>query len=208
MTAIPAPGFADPQRDAQQTFRAVLEALARPGTRQPLTGSVESPVALGPALTAVALTLFDEQSPVHLAGDLATDDATRAHLAFHTGAPLDAPLAEAMFVVTRPADLPRLAELREGTDEAPHLSATVLIDARGAYATEQRWTATGPGIQTTQTIVADWAPEDFLAQWDEIHARFPRGVDLVLVGDDHLMGLPRTTRLTPVADPTTPAEGA
>jgi alpha-D-ribose 1-methylphosphonate 5-triphosphate synthase subunit PhnH len=194
-TAIPAPGFADPTRDAQRAFRAILDALAHPARRSPLVGPSEPPAALGHGLAAVALTLFDEAGAVWLGGDLGADAATRDWLAFHTGARLVDSPADAAFVVTAPTALPELDALEAGTDEAPHLGATVVLDVRGASGTA-RFTATGPGIETTAALDAPWAPPGFGDAWRRNHGRFPRGVDLLLVDAGGVIGLPRTTQLT------------
>ena len=69
-SAFPAPGFADPTRDAQRAFRAVLDALAHPARSFPLAGPADPPAALGPGLAAVALTLLDEDCAVWLGGAL------------------------------------------------------------------------------------------------------------------------------------------
>jgi alpha-D-ribose 1-methylphosphonate 5-triphosphate synthase subunit PhnH len=190
---IPAPGFADPTRDAQRTFRAVLDALAHPTRPYPLAGPARPPAGLGPGLAAVALTLLDESCATWL-GHLGTDTETAAWLGFHTGTRLVGDPAEAQFVVADPAALPPLAALRGGTDEAPHLSATVLLDVRGAVGTA-RFRATGPGIDGSALLAAPWADADFLPRWTANHAGFPRGVDLLLVGEDTVAALPRTTRL-------------
>ncbi|MCW0215957.1 MAG: phosphonate C-P lyase system protein PhnH [Pseudonocardia sp.] len=193
---IPAPGFADPTRDAQRAFRAVLDALAHPTRSYPLGGPAQPPPALGRGLGAVALTLLDEGCATWLAGPLGTDAETATWLAFHTGTRLVTDPADAQFVVADPASLPPLARLRCGTDEAPHHSATVLLDVRGATGTA-RFSATGPGIDGTADLTAPWADAGFLPQWTANTAAFPRGVDLLLVGEDTVAALPRTTRLHP-----------
>ena len=114
-----APGFADPTRDAQRAFRAVLDALAHPTRPFPLAGPADPPAALGPGLAAVALTLLDEDCAVWLGGALASDAEVAAWLAFHTGARRANAAAEADFVIADPAALPPLASLALGTDEAP-----------------------------------------------------------------------------------------
>ena len=57
------PGFADPVGDAQKTFRAVLEAMARPGTIvvPPVVAAAPSPLA--PVTAAVQLSLAEHVTP-------------------------------------------------------------------------------------------------------------------------------------------------
>ena len=197
--AVPAAGFTDPPRDAQRAFRAVLNALAHPTRSYPLAGPADSPAALGPGLAAVALTLLDEACTVWLGGALARDADVTAWLAFHTGArPVDA-VAGAGFVIAAPDALPPLASLALGTDEAPHLSATVVLDVRGRTG-PARFTAQGPGIDGTATLAAPWAPDGFADTWRGNTELFPRGVDLLLVDEDTVTAVPRTIRLT-VTDP-------
>ena len=213
--AVPAPGFADPTRDAQRAFRAVLDALAHPARPFPLAGPAEPPAALGRGLAAVALTLLDEDCAVWLGGTLACDAEVTAWLAFHTGARRVAAAAEAGFVIAVPEALPPLESLALGTDEAPHRSATVVLDVRGCVASPNtvppntgppntgplntgpaRFTARGPGIDGTAQLGAPWATDNFADAWQRNTELFPRGVDLLLVDSGTVTGLPRTTRLT------------
>lgn len=202
--ALPAPGFADPTRDAQRAFRAILDALARPTRPHPLRGPAEPPAVLGPGLAAVALTLLDEDSVVWLGGSLGSDAETAAWLAFHTGARRVDDPAAADFVIATPDALPPLASLALGTDEAPHLSATVVLDVRdntgrdgaGQGAGPVRFSAQGPGIDGTAALAAPWARDGFADAWQQNTELFPRGVDLLLVDSGTVTGLPRTTRLT------------
>jgi len=107
-----------------------------------------------------------------------------------------------------------------GTDEAPHLSATVVLDVRGyanpaaapatgaaAAATgpaaglaagAARFTMRGPGIDGSAELAAPWAPEGFAEAWQRNTELFPRGVDLLLVDSGTVTGLPRTTLLAEV----------
>jgi alpha-D-ribose 1-methylphosphonate 5-triphosphate synthase subunit PhnH len=199
-TASPLPGFADPARDAQRAFRAVLDALAHPTRSFPLAGPADPPAALGPGLAAVALTLLDEDCAVWLGGALADDAEVADWLAFHTGARRVNAAGEADFLIAGPAALPPLASLAPGTDEAPHLSATVVLDVRGSTgfpdAVPARFCARGPGIDGTATLAAPWAADGFSAEWRRNTRIFPRGVDLLLVDDDTVAALPRTTCLT------------
>ncbi|MCG7309827.1 phosphonate C-P lyase system protein PhnH [Brachybacterium sp. ACRRE] len=223
--SVPAPGLEDPTRDSQQVFRAALEALARPGAPQSVAGPAGAPDALGPALAGVLLTLLDAESPVHLAGGLGEDEDVRTHLSFHTGAPIVEDAARADMIVAAPADVPRLGGLSLGTDEAPHRSATVIIDARatgtgadtgtgagtapsaGTAPNSPALEATGPGIESTVVLRTPWARPGLIEERARLAELFPRGVDLLVVAENTILGLPRTTRLrTAAAQPTTPEE--
>lgn len=202
---VPAPGFRDATRGAQAAFRALLDALAHPTRIHPLAGPAEAPAGLGPGLGAVALTVLDEESALWLDPRRAADAEVVDWLTFHTGARIVADAADAVFVVADPASLPPLAELAAGTDEEPHRSATVLLDVRGVRdvrdaAGTTRLRAEGPGIDGHAIADAPWADDAFLDAWRENGARFPRGVDLLLVDSGSVAGLPRTTRLR-AADP-------
>lgn len=192
--AFPGPGFADPARDAQRAFRAVLDALSHPTRRYPLTGPAEPPAALGRGLAAIALALLDEECAVWLGGALGHDAEVASWLAFHTGAGC-ADSAAAGFVITSPGALPPLESLALGTDEAPHRSGTVVLDVRGCTGTA-RFTARGPGINGTATLAAPWAPDGFANAWHRNTGLFPRGVDLLLVDADTVTAVPRSTRLS------------
>ena len=54
----------------------------------------------------------------------------------------------------------------------------------------------GPGIKDQLTTELPLPDGDFLDQWAENRTRFPRGVDLLLVRDGTVVGLPRTTRIS------------
>ena len=81
--SISLPGFEDPVRDAQVTFRAVLDAMARPGRLHNVGQSLTAPAPLYRATAAVLLTLIDNETPLWL--DPAASTA-RDWLAFHCGA--------------------------------------------------------------------------------------------------------------------------
>ena len=61
-----APGFADPVFDSQATFRAALDALARPGRVAALPPVLTPPAPLNPATAALCLTLADLDTPLWL----------------------------------------------------------------------------------------------------------------------------------------------
>lgn len=199
-TTIPAAGFDDPVRDAQRIFRATLEALARPTLPQKVEPGVLPPAPLSPMAGAVVLALCDAQTPVWLDPALRFTGDVEAWVRFHTGAPIVDDTADALFCVAScPSALPPLHELPQGTDEEPHRSATVVIDAADSKPAGS-FVVTGPGVNGTAQWDGAGLPAgrgtDFLAMWDTNTRRFPRGVDLIFAADGEIRGLPRTTKLT------------
>lgn len=188
-----AAGFADPVHDAQHTFRVALQAFARPTVPQPLsTDALGAPTLPDPA-AALLLALSDQTTPVWIDERL-DGEGIGAWLAFHTGAPRAVGPAEAAFAVAADSrSLPPFEAFHVGTDLDPHLSTTIIAIA-GAGATIDV-TADGPGFPAP----AAWrAPltADAIEGWAANTAAFPSGVDLLLVDDRAITGLPRTTRLT------------
>jgi len=209
---IPKPGFADATRESQAAFRAVLDALAHPTKTYEIAGPQQAPAGLGGGLGAVALTVLDEDATVWLGGALSGDAEAIAWLGFHTGARVTEDQASADFAFVTPAALPALDSFGLGTDEAPHLSTTIVLDVRGVECDSPRevhhFTATGPGINVEAELDAPWADSvtDFLAQWRANARLFPRGVDLLIVDEDSVEALPRTTQLRALTPATTTQE--
>lgn len=126
-----AAAFADPVHESQAAFRAVMNALARPGTIQPIAGLAEAPAPLSPVAAAVALALADYETPVHLDGPLAAAPDVAAYLTFHTGARLTLePQRAAFALVSAPAALTSLEAFALGTDIYPDRSTTLILQVK------------------------------------------------------------------------------
>jgi alpha-D-ribose 1-methylphosphonate 5-triphosphate synthase subunit PhnH len=186
---IELPGFADPVGEAQATFRATLDAMARPGRLYRAGEHLTSPAPLDPATAAVLLTLVDNETPLWL--DAA---AAAAHdwLAFHCGAQVVKTPTDAAFAVA--LSLPDLATLPAGSHEAPEDSATLILQIR-ALGTGVRYRLSGPGLREPALLAADGLPADFAAIWQRNHALYPRGVDIVLCSGTTLAALPRSVSI-------------
>lgn len=183
------PGFADPVPDAQSCFRALLEAMARPGRVQRIKALPEAPVPLAPAAAAALLTLADAETPVWTDGG----PAAEAWLRFHAGCPLVAGPGDAAFLLAV-GGMPALASLEAGTEEEPHRSATLILQV-AALEQGEGWHLSGPGIEHVHRLRVEGLPPGFLAEWSANAARFPRGADLLLCAGTRLAALPRTTRI-------------
>ena len=82
------PGFVDKVLSAQSTFRSVMDAMARPGSVRRIVPGAGTPGPMMRGTAAIALTLFDHDTPIWLdAAMSATPDAAK-WLKFHTSAPV------------------------------------------------------------------------------------------------------------------------
>lgn len=179
-------GFAAPATDAAHAFRAVMEAMARPGSRQPITGA-QPPAPISTAAGAVLLTLCDTDTPLYLAG-AADCEALRGWIAFHTGAPLVGPGDCAFALGTWDALLP-LSAYPVGTSEYPDRSATLIVDHPDWLGPEA--TLRGPGIRDAATL-----PLPDLTAFQANSAMFPLGLDFIFTCGDQIAALPRSTRVS------------
>ena len=189
-------GFADPVMQSQTVFRAVMDALANPGTAQNLVASRSMASHWDPQLVSILLTLSDHDTPIWLSPRLATDANVREFINFHTGAPIVTDVAKAIFAFVAHVDEPpALSQFNLGTQEYPDRSTTIVL-AVEALSGGDALTTVGPGIKDHGHIAPVGLPADFIDQWAQNRELFPRGIDLLLVADGQVMGLPRSTRIS------------
>ena len=188
-----APGFQDPPLDSQRVFRSVLQAMARPGQLQVLDRLPEAPTPLSAATAAVALALFDLETPIWLSEELRGSAAD--YLAFHTGAPRVGAIGEARFVLIGNGEvLPDLTAIDLGDAEYPERAATLIIQVeRLASGAGRR--LRGPGIAGHVDLAVAGLDDGFWPAFALNRKRFPLGFDSFLVAGDTLVGLPRSTIL-------------
>lgn len=187
--------FADPVHEAQRAFRAVMNALARPGTIQPVAGLADAPAPLSPVAAAVALTLADYETPLFLDAPLAGNPDVARYIAFHTGARIATAPSQASFaLIADAASVADFADFALGTDTYPDRSTTLILQMESLTAGPEL-ILSGPGIKQETPLNASGLPSDIVARFTANRALFPRGVDLVLAGPDAVAALPRTTRI-------------
>jgi alpha-D-ribose 1-methylphosphonate 5-triphosphate synthase subunit PhnH len=185
------PGFTDPVRDAQQTFRALLDACARPGIPSAITAEIVPPAGLTAACAAACLTLFDLDVRIWL--QPCFDPSVKNWLQFHTGCQFVAESDRADFAVIQQIEtLPELSHFNCGTHEQPEASTTLLIQI-ASWEGGQPVVLTGPGI-LEQRIVTPHLAGSFWQQCEINHRSYPLGIDVFLFAKDDVIGLPRTTR--------------
>lgn len=178
-------GFRDAPVQSAQAFRAVLEAMARPGTIRRVAGA-RPPEPLSVAAGVVLLTLCDGTTPLFLAGP-ANAPAMRDWVAFHIGAPLVA-AEEAAFALGRWEDLQPVTRFRIGQPDYPDRSATLIVETDRL--SNHGPALTGPGIES-----ATWLNLPETAAFRANRALFPLGFDTIFTAGDCLAGLPRSTRV-------------
>ena len=188
-------GFANPVFDAQTSFRAIMDALANPGTAHKLAETALAQGPLSAELASTLLTLSDADTHIWLSDSLRTAPV-EAFIAFHTGAPLTREPGRATFALVANVDeLPRFDQFNLGTQEYPDRSTTIVL-AVPALSGGPDMLLRGPGINDHIHCSPAGLPEDFLTQWADNRELFPRGIDLLLVSDGQVMGLPRSTRIS------------
>ena len=188
-------GFADKVLSAQSTFRSVMSAMARPGSVQPIAVSVGAPDGMMRGTAAVALTLFDHDTPIWLDGAMAATSEVARWLKFHTSAPVVGDASIASFALIGDAkNLPALDRFAFGSNEYPDRSTTLIVQVE-SLSQGAAYELRGPGVDGTAILQATIQPRDLFARLAINATLFPRGIDVVLVDDASIVAIPRTTRV-------------
>ena len=178
-------GFATPAVDAANAFRAAMNAMARPGRLQEISGA-QPPAGISPAAGCLLLTLCDPETGIFLAPDV-DSPALRSWLAFHTGAPFMA-ADRADFALGSWEALMPLSTYRIGTTEYPDRSTTLIVELPEFAAPNA--SLTGPGIKDSMSFAL---PDVAACQGNA--AQFPLGVDFFFTSGAQLAALPRSTSI-------------
>jgi alpha-D-ribose 1-methylphosphonate 5-triphosphate synthase subunit PhnH len=188
-------GFADKVLSAQSTFRSVMDAMARPGSIQRIASAAGTPATMMRGTAALALTLFDHDTPVWLDSRMSATADIAKWLKFHTSAPVVADSSIASFaLVGSPENLPALDRFAFGSNEYPDRSTTLVLQVE-SLTDGPMLELQGPGIDGTAALRASIQPQDLFERLAINAALVPRGIDVVLVHDDSIVAVPRTTRL-------------
>jgi alpha-D-ribose 1-methylphosphonate 5-triphosphate synthase subunit PhnH len=188
-------GFVDKVLSAQSTFRSVMDAMARPGSVQRVEAVAGEPAGVMRGTAAIALTLFDHDTPIWLDARMSQTSAVAKWLKFHTSAPVTADSSIASFALIGDAPgLPALERFAFGSNEYPDRSTTLILQVE-SLTTGPAFELRGPGIDGTIVLQATIQPPDLFERLAINQTLFPRGVDVVLVHDDVIVAIPRTARL-------------
>jgi alpha-D-ribose 1-methylphosphonate 5-triphosphate synthase subunit PhnH len=188
-------GFADKVISAQSTFRSVMDAMARPGSVQRIAAAAGTPMPMMRGTAAIALTLFDHDTPIWLDPLMSETSDVAKWLKFHTSAPVVQDSSICSFALIGDGSaLPGLDRFSFGTGEYPDRSTTLILQVE-SLAEGAIFELRGPGIDGTAVLQAAIQPPDLFDRLSINEALFPRGIDVVLVCDDAIVAIPRTTRL-------------
>ena len=193
-------GFADKVLSAQSTFRYVMDAMARPGSVHSIVTAGGAPAAMMRGTAAIALTLFDHDTPVWLDPAMSGTSEVKKWLKFHTGAPVIADSSVCSFaLIGDPRALPALERFAFGSNEYPDRSTTLILQV-ASLTQGPAYELRGPGIDGSAVLNATFEPRDLFDRLAINAALFPRGIDVVLVAGDAIAAIPRTTRLAGQGD--------
>jgi alpha-D-ribose 1-methylphosphonate 5-triphosphate synthase subunit PhnH len=187
----------------QSHFRALLNAMARPGTICELTDTeIDHPAALDAAAVAVALALLDADvtySCSHLG-----EDADR-FIARRTSAK-SVPAVDANFIfvdAASPTAIARIENADSGSALEPEASATIIAAvhdlSQTAHAGTKAIRLTGPGIESESVVYVSGPVEAFVNAVAAKNATFPFGVDVLMTcapagRPARVVAIPRTAR--------------
>jgi len=204
--------FSNPVAHSQQAFRLILRAMSEPGERvccgSLLANAPEiNQSGIADASFITALTLLDQDTKIWLSPTMSQADFI-ANLRFHCGSPLVSSAAVADFVFMSVAEWSSLAGFKQGCEENPHHSATLIIQCAQQFADEREnqnedlqnsglktLTLSGPGIPGQRSVQLPGIIDKHLALLQQNYQIFPLGRDLLFTFGSYLMAIPRSTRL-------------
>ncbi len=191
MAATPfAKGLTNPSLSAQQAFRRLLDAWARPGSRADFSGLAGTPDALDGASAVIALTLVDQDTPVWLSE---SSFASADWLRFHCGCRILDDPSKATFAFLSSGEADDLKAFNPGTALSPELGATLVIRTNGLDRGVPL-TLMGPGIEKAYTIHPQGINKSLWSERNALAQLLPAGLDMVLTSGWEALCLPRTTK--------------
>ena len=190
---VVSPGFENPPSHAALSFRAILNAMSRPGMVLSTPVMLPQVDGFNPVSGMIALTLCDHETVVWL--DPGFDTAVGDYIAFHCGCLVTSDIHEADFAFFKACpDTRQLKALKSGTPDYPDRSATAVIQVEG-FNNPANVRLAGPGIKGSTWFGANGFEPDFWGWWRQNNVSFPLGTDVIFSSGDAVAALPRTTRV-------------
>lgn len=175
-------------------FRAILGSFSKPAVSTSIVKVQSAPSPLLPTTAAIALTLFDYQTPIWLSAELNTD-AVRKFLRFQTGAPLTADPAAASFAIVALAETQNeWPNFNLGSHEYPDRSTTVILQVP-SLTTGDAVRVSGPGLKDPVDFHVAKSTPDFWQHIQMNNSLFPIGNDFMFASPNVIAALPRSASI-------------
>ena len=185
-------GFLNPVHDSQQWYRAVLEAMSRPGMLCAATGAEHIPSApstLNPTTAALALTLLDHEVNVWVQQP---EDELGQWIQFHCGCVIQPTPTLADFTIIQDGSaLPDFTQFSIGTAEYPDRSTTLIIQVE-SFERGKIVYLSGPGILSEVPLQVEGLDDLFWKTQETNTTLFPQGFDTVLAAPEGIVCIPRS----------------
>lgn len=179
--------------DSSRNFRAILDAMARPGHALAFNPEGDAPAPLLAGVATIVQTLCDFQSPIWLGQEFATSDISR-FIKFHTGAALtEDPELASFALLQASATMPKLSTFAQGCHEYPDRSTTLIIQVDGFTGDSVQFS--GPGLKGQVNFGARGLSREFWQQMISNNLQYPLGLDVIFVSKAAIACCPRSTRV-------------
>lgn len=184
--------------DSQRSFRALLEAMSRPGTivRLPVPEYHSTPAGLLPHSLTVALTLCDTRVTLGwILPASADEELWREYFTLNLSSPI-VDEAHADFVICAGGEFrSEFSTLRVGEPEYPEHGATAIVQVAGFHgAAATPLGLSGPGIDGATKLPIDGLDRRLVDARNTLCREYPIGIDLFfLAPSGEVASIPRST---------------
>jgi alpha-D-ribose 1-methylphosphonate 5-triphosphate synthase subunit PhnH len=183
----------------QDTFRVLMDCLARPGKINWLADQgLTPPPGLYAYSALILVTLLDGEIPF---ATLTGNESWNEYIRLNTGAPLgDVAEAEIILADGR-LDIPAIADVNRGELLAPEKGATLIFQVdrieESPICGYTGVTLQGPGVNFVRDIYLSGMALSHWPRLRHLNREYPLGVDLFLVAaDGRVAGIPRSNRFS------------
>ncbi len=181
----------DSQKNAR-AFRAILDAMARPGQPRLLPCLVEELTPAHATSLSILLSLGDHLTSIYLDSEFKLPEIEKL-IRFHTGSRLTDDCASADFALLSAGTAgEHLDQWKLGTLEYPDQSTTLIFQT-ASFTTGLPVEFAGPGLKAPMVAhIADMSSAFWVAR-AKANAGFPLGLDMIFASPDQILGCPRSS---------------
>ncbi|MEM7109901.1 MAG: phosphonate C-P lyase system protein PhnH [Bacteroidota bacterium] len=184
--------------EAQEHFRIIMDAMARPGSIHKLDGGIEELEGVNKATCLVAFTLLDSNVTFYQRFSETFDE----YLILNTSSsPAQAEQADFLFLNGNEEMDQVIEQAKEGDPEYPEKGAFLIIQvAKISYErfnNSHEVILNGPGVKAEQPIYLEGIEKSILEIIKEKNVEYPLGVDTLLTDPrGNTVGIPRSNQFT------------